>query len=93
MPERRGLIQALGYHDLFRHLSGNRQSISLVAAFHKQGQNLVRIYKKIHKEEELIDDNNSNSSRTRAHPHKNLLSLRISTEASVKLLSESLPLT
>ena len=35
MPESRGMIQALGMHDLFRHLSGNRQSISLVAAFHK----------------------------------------------------------
>ena len=31
----RGLIQALEYHDLFKHLSGNRHSICLVAAFHK----------------------------------------------------------
>ena len=33
----RGRVQALALHDLFRQLSGNRQSINLVAAFHKQG--------------------------------------------------------
>ena len=55
----RGRIQALALHDLFRQLSGNRQSIHLVAAFHKQGSNLNHIYGKICNEEELIDDNSS----------------------------------
>lgn len=38
-------------------------------------------------------DDNSNSSRGKVVTHTNLMSLRISTEASVKLLTESVPLT
>ena len=52
-------MQALALHDLFRQLSGNRQSINLVAAFHKQGQDLKHIYRKIRNEEQLIDDYSS----------------------------------
>ena len=64
----------------------------MVAAFHKQGQDLVHIYKKILKEEELID-NSSNYSHNGFTAHKNLMSLRLSTDASIKLLTESLPMT
>ena len=88
----RGMVQALMLHDLFRQLSGNRQSINLVAAFHRQGHDLSLMYKKIHNEEELIDETSS-YGEGKIKPSQNLISLFTSTEASVKLLRDSYPLT
>ena len=71
-----------------------------MAAFHKKGRDLVYIYNKIKSEKELVDDidiSSLNSQESKSHKrnkgHKNLMSLRISTEASVKLLRESFPLS
>ena len=53
---------------------------------------MASIYNKILREEDLIDFQ-STSTKARPHQHKNLVSLRKSTEASVKLLGESHPLS
>ena len=90
-------IRALANHDLFKQLSGNPLSIRILAAFNAnsmlENNDLVSIYNKVKNEvNELAGDEKSvNALQSHENVMGNAISLRLSTEASVQLLRDTVP--
>lgn len=85
---------ALASHDMFKQLSGNPTSITMVAAIHANPmikQRLLEMYKLIKSEKNIVVDELGDDGDEQAIPrvYKNTMSLKISTEMSVKLLEEA----
>ena len=85
---------ALASHDMFKQLSGNPTSITMIAAIHANPmikQRLLEMYKLIKSEKNIVVDELGDDGDEQAIPrvYKNTMSLKISTEMSVKLLEEA----
>ena len=90
-------------HDLFKQLSGNPLSIITIASLHAnplfKENSLIELYKKIKSEQnniykdekvsDTVSDLKENSSRPRFNANR--MSLRISTQASLKLINDTVP--
>lgn len=97
IANRKKLIEALAYHDMFRQLSGNPTSITMIAALLKNpliertdNNPLVDMYKRIKSEKDIVV-NELEEKNGVATVYKNNMSLQISTEASVNLLEQASP--
>ena len=79
---------------MFKQLSGNPTSITMIAAIHANPmikQRLLEMYKLIKSEKNIVVDELGDDGDEQAIPrvYKNTMSLKISTEMSVKLLEEA----
>ena len=79
---------------MFIQLSGNPTSITMIAAIHANPmikQRLLEMYKLIKSEKNIVVDELGDEGDEKAIPrvYKNTMSLKISTEMSVKLLEEA----
>ena len=93
----------MALHDMFRQLSGVPNSITLIAAIHKNvmlkknnKNTLVDMYHRIKSEkdfvvEELVDEFEAKDLKGIPTVYKSNMSLQISTEMSIKLLEETNP--
>ena len=90
-------MRALANHDLFKQLSGNPSSIRILAAINAnpmmQKNDLLSIYQKVKDEVDfLADDDKSMQSKSDTRDVMgNTISLRLSTEASIQLMKETMP--
>lgn len=83
---------------MFRQLSGNPTSITMIAALLKnplikrsENNPLVDMYKRIKSEKDIVVNELEEKNGSVATVYKNNMSLQISTEASVNLLEETSP--
>ena len=93
----------MALHDMFKQLSGVPNSITLIAAIHKNvmlkknnKNTLVDMYHRIKSEkdfvvEELVDEFEAKDLKGIPTVYKSNMSLQISTEMSIKLLEEINP--
>jgi len=95
-------ISVLAAHDMFRQISGNPTSITMMAAIkandmirRDHSNALIDIYNRIKSEKDIVveqlgDDENF-KSKTIQRKYRNDMSLKITTETSVELLKRSFP--
>ena len=99
----KNLIEALAAHDMFRQLSGNPTSITMIAAIIKnpmikkaEKNTLIDMYNRIKSEkdivvEDLAEEGEDFNMKAIPRVYKNTMSLKISTEMGVKLLETTYP--
>ena len=96
----RARVECLSHHDMFRQMSGNPTSITLIAAIHanplykKDHHNeLVDMYNRVKSEEKIVVEEIGDQEKAGSQKSyiKNFMSLNISTEMSIKLLEEAHP--
>lgn len=99
----KNLIEALAAHDMFRQLSGNPTSITMIAAIIKnpmikkaEKNTLIDMYNRIKSEkdivvEDLAEEGEEFNMKAIPRVYKNTMSLKISTEMGVKLLETTYP--
>ena len=80
-------LQALSWHDLFKHLSGNPMSIVMLAACHSnpffKTNSLAELYDKVRNGKNLCENDNESNSSENPNIGKNNISLNFTMDASI----------